>query len=57
MKAFGQHEDECQKRDEPTDDVRHDHDLFAIVAISPGAGERASEDERDREAEIENREG
>ncbi len=57
MKASRQHEDECQKRNQPTDGVRHDHDLFAIVAVCPGAGERASENEGNREPEIENCEG
>ena len=42
---------------QPIDGVRHDHDRFAIVAVCPGAGERPSEDERNREPEIEHREG
>ena len=34
-----------------------DHDPLAIVAIRPGAGQRAAEHERDRETQVESREG
>jgi hypothetical protein len=57
LEVSRQHEDDGQKANQPIGRVRHDHDLFAIVAVGPGARERAPEHEGDREPEIEGREG
>ena len=57
LEASGQHEEDCQKADQPIGNVRHDHNLFAIVAIRPSARKWATEHEGDREPKIEDREG